>query len=64
MILSIARANHTLENYGMVKKYYEKLAAVNPELAAQYSYLRLRGEEAMRAAEVAEVEGIAVWEEE
>jgi hypothetical protein len=56
--------NHTLENYGIVKTYYEKLMAVNPELAVKFSYLRLRGEEAHRAADVVGIGNEIIWEEE
>jgi hypothetical protein len=64
VILNIARVNHTLENYGIVKTYYEKLMAVNPELAVKFSYLRLRGEEAHRAADVVGIGNEIIWEEE
>jgi tetratricopeptide (TPR) repeat protein len=51
VVLSIARAHHALENYGMVRRSY-------------FSYLGLKGEEAVRAADIAEVREIVVWEEE
>ncbi len=63
VVLSIARAHHALENYGMVRRSYERLMALDPVLAKQFSYLGLKGEEAIRAAEIAEVREIVVWEE-
>ena len=64
VLLSIARASHELENYGTVREYYEKLKLLDPELAEQFAYLGLRGEEASRAAEISEVTEVVVWDEE
>jgi tetratricopeptide (TPR) repeat protein len=64
VVLSIARAHHALENYGMVRRSYERLMVLDPLLARQFSYLGLKGEEAIRAAEIAEVREIVVWDEE
>jgi tetratricopeptide (TPR) repeat protein len=62
-LLAVAKANHDLENYGIVKKLYTKLKAKDPDLALQFSYLDLKGEEATRAADVAGVKGVVLWEE-
>jgi tetratricopeptide (TPR) repeat protein len=63
VLLCVARANHALENYSTAKKAYADLQAVSPELAAQFAYLDLRGEEATRAADVSGVQGTVVWSE-
>ena len=60
----MARVNHELENYGIVRKAYNKLKAVDPELAEQFAYLSLRGEEAARAAEISAVKEVIVWDKE
>ncbi len=64
VLLCVARVNHELENYGIVRKAYNKLKAVDPELAEQFAYLSLRGEEAARAAEISAVKEVIVWDEE
>ena len=60
-VLCVARANHALENYSIAKAAYDKLQTLNPDLATQFSYLGLRGEEATRAADVAGVSRTVVW---
>ncbi len=64
VLLSIARANHELENYGTVRRVYDKLKLVDPDLAIQFAYLDMRGEEAVRAASIGSLKEIVVWEEE
>jgi len=63
-VLNMARCNHELENYGSVKKLYEQLSQLDRELAEQFSYLDLRGEEAARAAAAGGAGEIIVWDEE
>jgi tetratricopeptide (TPR) repeat protein len=63
VLLCVARANHEIENYATAKKAYADLKGINPELAQQFSYLDLRGEEAARAADLSQVKGVVVWEE-
>ncbi len=63
VLLCIARVNHELENYGLVKVAYEKLKQVDPALAEQFSYLALRGDEASRAAEMSAAKEVIVWDE-
>ena len=63
VILAVARVNHDLENYFAAKKFYADLKERDPDLALQYAYLDMRGEEATRAAEVSGVEATVVWEE-
>lgn len=64
VVLAVARANHELENYGAVRKNYEKLQTLDPSLALQFGYLDLRGEEGARAAELSAVADLVLWEEE
>lgn len=64
VLLGLARSNHELQNYGIVKAEYEELKLRNPELAAQFAYLRLQGEEATRAADSSRAAEILVWGEE
>ncbi len=63
VLLCVARVNHELENYGLVKVTYEKLKTINPALAEKFSYLALRGEEASRAAEISAAREVIVWDE-
>ena len=64
VLLSVARVDHELENYGMAREAYNKLKEVDPSLAERFAYLGLRGEEASRAADVGEIKGIVIWAEE
>ena len=64
VLLAVARIDHDLENYGTAREAYSKLKEINPNLAARFSYLDLRGNEAERAADVAQVKGVVLWEEE
>ena len=64
VLLCLARVSHELENYGLVRKSYQELKRVDPDLADQFAYLDLRGEEAARAAEMSAVKEVVLWEEE
>ncbi len=64
VVLSIARVSHELENYGMAREAYSRLKELSPDLASQFAYLDLRGEEAGRAADAAGVKEVMLWEEE
>jgi tetratricopeptide (TPR) repeat protein len=64
VLLYMARANHELENYGLARRSYSRLKSVYPDLAAQFSYLELRGEGAVRAAEMSAVKEVVAWAEE
>jgi len=61
VLLAMARLNHELENYGLVREVYGKLKERDPQLAQQYAYLDLRGEEAQRALQLSELEGAVLW---
>lgn len=63
-LLGIARCHHELQNYGFVKKTYDELKSVDPDLADRFAYLDLKGEEAGRAAAAAGVREVVLWEEE
>lgn len=64
VLLSIARANHDIENYGTARRAYAKLREVSPSLANRFSYLDLRGDEAQRAAEAGDVADLIYWSDE
>ncbi|MEW5816361.1 MAG: hypothetical protein AB1798_13310 [Spirochaetota bacterium] len=63
VLLSVARIDHELENYGTARATYSRLKDIDPLLANQFAYLDLRGEEASRAADAAQVKGVVVWAE-
>lgn len=63
VLLSVARVNHDIENYFAAEKAYAELKVKDPDLALQFAYLDLKGEEATRAADIAGVNGVVVWEE-
>ena len=46
-----------------MKKVYAELKVKDPDLALQFAYLDLKGEEATRAANAAGVNGVVVWEQ-
>ncbi len=64
VLLNVARANHEIENYGTARRAYAKLQDVSPSLANRFAYLDLRGEEADRAAQAGDVDGVILWSEE
>ncbi len=61
--LALARAHHALENYGTVRQHFDVVKAQDPMLAGRFAYLDYRGEEAARAADAADIEGVMVWAE-
>jgi hypothetical protein len=63
VLLSQARVNHELENYGMAKIAYEKLKGVDPAMAEKYAYLQQKGEEGVRAAALSGLLGSVEWGE-
>jgi len=64
VLLGLAKVNHEMENFGSTKAAYTKLKEVNPDLAARFAYLGLKGEEATRAAEASRAKETMVWDEE
>ena len=60
-LLCIARVNHELENYDVVRVAFQKLKVLEPELAAKYSYLDLGADDATRAANRAGVGNVVEW---
>lgn len=63
ILLCIAMVNHELENYGIVREAYDRLKEIAPEIAERFAYLTLRGEEASRAADLDDVKGAVLWDE-
>ena len=61
VVLSLARVNHELENYGTVRTLYAKLQDLDEKLAQTYAYLDMKGDEASRAADAAGIAGKAFW---
>ncbi|MBN1699324.1 MAG: tetratricopeptide repeat protein [Spirochaetales bacterium] len=61
VLLSLAIINHRLENYGNAREAYKKLQSIDPELAEQYSYIELKGDEARLAAEVSREREKIIW---
>jgi tetratricopeptide (TPR) repeat protein len=64
VLLAEAMVNHQLENYGVVRKYYDALKSADPALADRHAYLNLRGEEGSRAAEASGTRNLIEWMEE
>jgi hypothetical protein len=62
-VLCVARANQQLENYSTAKQAYAKLQSLDPELAQQYAFLNLRGDEATRAADASGLTKVVPWAE-
>jgi len=60
-LLCVARVNHELENYDIVRTAFQKLKVLEPELAAKYAYLDLGADDATRAANRAGVRNVVEW---
>ena len=63
VLLALARTNHELENYGLVRELYAQLQERDAALAERFAYLDLRGDEATRAAEVTGLDDLVLWED-
>lgn len=63
VLLGLARVNQATENYGAAHKFYTALKAVDQDLAQQFAYLELKGEEASRAADASQTKGVVIWEQ-
>ena len=63
-LLAVAQVNHELENYGTVQEVYQKLKNTDSKLAEQFAYLDMRGEEAVRAAQISGIDEMVLWVEE
>jgi tetratricopeptide (TPR) repeat protein len=64
VLLGLARSHHWLQAYHLARLGHEELQRCSPEIAAQFSYLSVSGEDAERAAEANGVKEIMVWGEE
>ena len=63
-LLAMARVNQELQNYSDAKASYEKLKAINPDLASQYAYLAEGRESGTRAANISSERIVVLWESE
>ena len=63
VLLCVARANQALENYTAANDAFAKLQAKGPALAAQYSFLGLKGDDATRAANASGTQSKVPWME-
>jgi len=63
VLLSIAKTNHELENYGSTKAAFDKLRTVRPALAERFAYLEFRGTDTARAADIEALRSEIMWEE-
>jgi tetratricopeptide (TPR) repeat protein len=61
-LLALARVNQELQNYPDAKSSYEKLKAVNPELASQFAFLGEGKETGARAADIQSERKVMLWE--
>jgi tetratricopeptide (TPR) repeat protein len=63
VLLCNARANHALEDYASAKELFDRVKAMDAELAKRFSYLEMRGAEAARASDAAGTKETVVWAE-
>jgi tetratricopeptide (TPR) repeat protein len=64
VMLSLAKVNHELANYGEVDRLYGLLKKQDPELAERYTYLDLKAaDETARASEAQRMKDVMIWEE-
>jgi tetratricopeptide (TPR) repeat protein len=63
VLLSLARANHELENYGNASRSYDRVKELDPTLAGRFAYLGLQGDDAARAAEAGGTSDLLLWVE-
>jgi hypothetical protein len=62
-LLGIAKASYELENHGTVKRTYEEIRRINPDLAERFSYLVSSESEDTGRASAAMIRETVVWEE-
>ena len=63
ILLALARASHSVENFADSKEFYARLKEVDPDLAIRFTYLDLKGDEATRAGAVGRLKEEVLWEE-
>ena len=61
VLLSMTRTHHDLENFGTARDFFTELEKIDSDLAAQYSYLSMRGGESARAANAADIDEMILW---
>jgi tetratricopeptide (TPR) repeat protein len=64
VILAQSRVHHEMEKYDLARKGYERLAAMDPALAARFAYLGSTDDGAGRAEAAGVKRGVIVWSEE
>ena len=63
VLLAVAAINHQMENYGVVKRYYQELKKRDPALADRFAFLDLKGEEGAKAADASGLKTMVEWME-
>ncbi|MCX6376962.1 MAG: tetratricopeptide repeat protein, partial [Armatimonadetes bacterium] len=63
VLLGLARAFYDLDRRDEALKAYGTLKGVDPETAAKFDYLEVKGQDATRAADVS-AKGVMTWVEE
>jgi tetratricopeptide (TPR) repeat protein len=63
VLVSLAKANYELENYGTVNEALSRLNEIRPDLARKFAYLEMRGPEAEKAAAVGNAREELLWAE-
>lgn len=61
VLLSLARVNHQMENYGTATRSYERVKELDPSLAGRFAYLGMQGDDAARAAEAGGLSATMLW---
>jgi len=64
VIVNLARGYWETENYAPIGDLYRKLAAIDPNLAAQFAYLDMQGDASKRAADQGGAREYILWAEE
>jgi tetratricopeptide (TPR) repeat protein len=63
VLIALAKAQMSVENFGSAKSIYYTLEALNPSLAKEYTWFKLTGDAARAAAESSNMKNIIVWAE-
>lgn len=64
ILLNLSRVNFALDNYGNAKESFKKLKSIDQELAEQYNYIELNGQDALIQAAKTEKNKKVIWIEE
>jgi tetratricopeptide (TPR) repeat protein len=63
-LVGVARCNHEMENYGLVKQTYAKIRDLDPAAAERFAYLDMQGDTDARASAAAELKTTVLWDDE